>query len=74
MKIAKVEIEVIKMTNEELNQLWKDWKQHYIDKKKIFICEHEMLDWDTNDGQSYILLDRDGTKQWLSTSKIENER
>jgi hypothetical protein len=69
MHIAKVEIEVVKMTREEEHALWNEWREHYVSGKDVFICGHLMQQWDTDDGNNMLLILRDGVQQWLWISR-----
>ena len=69
MKIAKVEIEVVKMTDDEANDLWRDWKDHYKTGKDVYVCGHLVHDWDTDDGRNELWLMCNGVQKCLSISR-----
>jgi hypothetical protein len=72
MKISKVEHEVIEMSVAEENALWQEWRDHFINKQEVYVCGHLLMDWDTNDGNNLLLLDRNGVAQWLSIQRKYN--
>jgi len=70
MKITTIEIEVVKMTQQEENGLWEEWQKHYTDKQDVYICGHKLLNWCTDDGDNQLLLqDKDGKEFYISVSR-----
>jgi hypothetical protein len=72
MKIVSVVIQMLEMTNEEENKLWKEWTNHWhpTSPQKVMVCGHEMIDWNTDDGNNCICLKIDDQNSYFSIKRV----